>query len=352
MLKLTQCLIVKNEEKNLSKALEWGKDLADEQIVVDTGSEDNTVLIAQELGAKVLHFNWTDNFSEARNYAISQCSGDWILFLDADEYFEEREVPLIRPLIEKVDSQSVFVRGKEYRYNIIETPWVNVHNNSVTKQARIFKNVPYLRYSGALHEQLHAAEGGYRQIYTVKDSPAIYHTGYAWSTDNKMQEKGKRNYDIAKKALEESPDSAKFQLFAAEGLLFEEKYEEAEEYFSKALKNSDGSLWPERIKEGYKQWMKMYLRRKDFEREKARLFSNAEKIYSEAILQFPQDPDYDMIMSLLCFRTADPMNTLDYLKKSLEKNDGKLSESIVDANSESYKKLSAICEKLKAAKML
>ncbi len=85
--KLSQCMIVKNEEKNIRRALSWAKEIAFEQIVVDTGSTDRTVEIAEEMGAKVYHFQWINDFSAAKNCAISHAKGNWIAFLDADEYF-------------------------------------------------------------------------------------------------------------------------------------------------------------------------------------------------------------------------------------------------------------------------
>ena len=91
-IKLSQCMIVKNEEKNIRQALSWAKGIAFEQIVVDTGSTDKTVEIAEEMGAKVYHFTWIDDFSAAKNFAIEQATGDWIAFLDADGYFKSEDV--------------------------------------------------------------------------------------------------------------------------------------------------------------------------------------------------------------------------------------------------------------------
>ena len=85
-IRISQCMIVKNEEKNIKRALLWGKEVMWEQVVVDTGSTDRTVELACEMGAKVYHYLWTDDFSAAKNYAIEKCSGDWIALLDADEY--------------------------------------------------------------------------------------------------------------------------------------------------------------------------------------------------------------------------------------------------------------------------
>ena len=85
-LRISQCLIVKNEESNIERALSWGKDIMWEQIVVDTGSTDRTVELAKKAGAKIFSFPWTDDFAAAKNYALEQAKGDWIAFLDADEY--------------------------------------------------------------------------------------------------------------------------------------------------------------------------------------------------------------------------------------------------------------------------
>ena len=87
--KISQCMIVKNEEANIERALSWGKGVVSEQIVVDTGSTDRTVEIAERMGAKIYHFEWIDDFAAAKNFAISKAKYEWIALLDADEYFLE-----------------------------------------------------------------------------------------------------------------------------------------------------------------------------------------------------------------------------------------------------------------------
>ena len=82
---LSVCLIVKNEEQYLFDCLSSVKDIADEIILVDTGSTDSSIEIAGKFTAKVFNFEWVNDFSAARNYAISKAEGDWILYLDADE---------------------------------------------------------------------------------------------------------------------------------------------------------------------------------------------------------------------------------------------------------------------------
>ena len=82
---LSICMIVRDEETTLPRCLKSVQDVADEVIVVDTGSKDNTVSIARDFGAKVYHFEWRDDFAAARNESLKYASGDWIFQIDADE---------------------------------------------------------------------------------------------------------------------------------------------------------------------------------------------------------------------------------------------------------------------------
>jgi hypothetical protein len=79
------CLIVRDEAHNLPAALASVRGVAQELIVVDTGSRDGSAALAQALGARVLHFAWCDDFARARNVALEAARGDWLLCLDADQ---------------------------------------------------------------------------------------------------------------------------------------------------------------------------------------------------------------------------------------------------------------------------
>lgn len=141
---ISLCMIVKNEAENLPRCLASAKPFVDEMIVVDTGSEDNTVEIAKSYGAKVSNFKWCDDFSAARNYSLSLASGDWILVLDGDE--------------------ELLVETDSWRQKLTEEPEVNAYG-LVRLEAnvshviggfhgRIFRNLPDLRYVNRFHEQL------------------------------------------------------------------------------------------------------------------------------------------------------------------------------------------------------
>ena len=88
MKNLSACVIVKNEERNLPTWLKSMQGIADELVVVDTGSDDRTVAIAEAAGARVYHFPWRNDFAAAKNYAMDHAHGKWLLILDADEYIE------------------------------------------------------------------------------------------------------------------------------------------------------------------------------------------------------------------------------------------------------------------------
>lgn len=99
MKNLSLVMIVKNEQGNLRRCLESVKDIVDEIVIVDTGSTDKTKEIALEFGAKVFDYKWDNNFSNARNYAIKNSSGDWNLILDGDEYIPKIDLANIRNFI-------------------------------------------------------------------------------------------------------------------------------------------------------------------------------------------------------------------------------------------------------------
>jgi len=99
--KISACLIVKNEGKLIERCLRSVNRLADEVIVVDTGSIDNTIDLAAGLGARTYTFPWKDDFSAARNYSLSKATGNWVIWLDADDVISPADARKIRKLAEK-----------------------------------------------------------------------------------------------------------------------------------------------------------------------------------------------------------------------------------------------------------
>lgn len=233
-IRLSQCMIVKNEEKNIRRALSWGRELMCEQIVVDTGSTDRTVEIAEEMGAKIYHFVWCDDFSAAKNYAIEQATGDWIAFLDADEYFDEKSTA---KLFAKIEEAEVMTSAGSPMY-VIRSKMVDVKEGGKTgviaHQDRIFRNDPQLRYVNKIHEFLEYTGTGICGYLDAREELLILHTGY---TKAAYEETGKleRNLQMLKKKLAVEPENVEILAYMGDSYLAEGQFDKARECFHKAV---------------------------------------------------------------------------------------------------------------------
>src|SRR3989304_469377 len=98
-LKISLCLIVKNEAKMLPRCIDSFQESFDELIVVDTGSSDDTIKIAESLGAKTFCFEWKNDFSKARQFAFDQATSDMILWCDADDILRAGDGMKIRNVV-------------------------------------------------------------------------------------------------------------------------------------------------------------------------------------------------------------------------------------------------------------
>ena len=190
LLEISACVIVRNEEKNLPRWLRCMSALADELVVVDTGSTDHTVEIAAKAGARMFNFPWSNDFAAAKNYAIEQARGRWILFLDADESWEEKDFAIVRRTLRQYDKQRNVI-GFVCRLVNIDVD----HHNRIMNESmhiRIFRNLPELRYRGAIHEQLVYTGAGKKEMKLLPEA-VIIHTGYSASSDIR---KAERNLQI------------------------------------------------------------------------------------------------------------------------------------------------------------
>ncbi len=239
--KISCCIIARDEEETISDAIGSVKDLADEVIVVDTGSTDRTLLFAKESGARVHRAVWSDDFSEARNLAISKATGSWILVLDADEALDETAVEGIRELASRCPGfafrfeQRTYtterdgVRKRHYGHSDPEDPPCRF----TCKQARLFPNREGVLYSGRIHEGVEESllENG---IEIVDTDMVIHHFG--------RQKGSQRVYRNLKAYLAAGADEIGVgagdtrYVYELAALLFESKrFEEAAAHASRGL---------------------------------------------------------------------------------------------------------------------
>ena len=197
MISISACTIVRDEEKNIERWLRNVQSFADEIIVVDTGSKDNTKAILKAKAVDFYEFVWCDDFAAAKNFALDQAHGDWIVFLDADEFFDEESQKIIRSTLIKM-------HGDRKIAGII-TPFFNIDVNSNNEilskswQMRIFRREKDLRFAGKIHESLqNLAPKGQDRDFVVMDSLHFIHTGYS---RNIIEAKLRRNLNLLKEEI-------------------------------------------------------------------------------------------------------------------------------------------------------
>lgn len=311
---ISQCMIVKNEEKNIQRALSWGKGFMLEQIVVDTGSTDQTVQIAERMGAKVFHYTWNDDFSAAKNYAISLARGKWIAFLDADEYFIPDDASRLYHYLLFLEAK----RKISALPQIIRTSIANLDDCgkpfSVTIQDRIFRNIPVLRYHGTIHEALKLQDQSQLTALDLSQKLTIYHTGYteaAYRETNKNQ----RNISLLMKALDKEPDNRNLMVYLGESYAAADQTEESLQWLQRAVTGS-GPLSSERLMHAGLNILKQLLLEED--REKDALFLQTYKICLE---EEPSHPDSDYYMGIFYFQKRDWEQTILHLEQCVKKMD-------------------------------
>lgn len=236
--RISQCMIVKNEEEVIMKALSWGKGIVSEQIVVDTGSTDRTVEIAEQMGAKVYHFTWIDDFAAAKNFALDKAKYEWIAFLDADEYFPMEDAQNLLALVKEL---------QDSEFHGILAGRANVDNEgnimAVNTQCRVFRNLPTLRFTRKIHEHLTMTDGTLLRMADAVELLTMYHTGYGEAESSK---KAGRNLKLIQEELADHPDDYEMWGYLGQEYEIRDQWEDAVRAFRKAL-----DLMPEIEKGSY-----------------------------------------------------------------------------------------------------
>lgn len=218
---LSACLIVKNEEAALENCLLSIAGLVDEIVVVDTGSTDGTIGIAERFGAKVGRFEWCDDFSAARNAALDMATGRWALWIDADETLSEDSERVIREAVARP------------HFGGFAIPIVNFMADSGTAEqyvhapVRLFQIRPGVRFTGKIHEQITPSLSALGLPNGVLKEATIFHEGYRPAVMH-AKDKLNRTLQLLESEVREHPNDS-FQWFnLASALAVAERYEEAE----------------------------------------------------------------------------------------------------------------------------
>ena len=170
---LSLSMIVRDEAERLAACLRSVQGFVDEMVVVDTGSSDDTVAIAEGLGATVHRIDWPGDFAPARNQALQWVSGDWVLVLDADEQLRPEAREPLRQLMEQPELLLVNLLRQEL--GALQSPYSNV--------SRLFRRHPAIRWSRAYHSLVDDSVAELLQRephWRIADcsTPALLHDGY------------------------------------------------------------------------------------------------------------------------------------------------------------------------------
>ena len=148
-MRLSACLIARNEQANLSRALRSIQGVCDEIIVADTGSTDRTPEIARDMGARVIEFPWCDDFAAARNFTIGHARGDWIFWLDADDRLDAPDRAKLRELF-----AGLAYDNAAYCLKCLCIPDAATGTSTLVDHIRLFRDHPGLRWRYRIHEQI------------------------------------------------------------------------------------------------------------------------------------------------------------------------------------------------------
>ena len=234
--KLSLCLITRNEEDDLHRCLDSVRQVADEIVVVDTGSTDNTVNIARSFDAKVVEMPWQDDFSIPRNRALEEASGDWILVLDADEALNNESRHRVREAVTSdVDALNIIIRNHLSDDSLFES--------RSNRFVRLFRHRPEFRFEGRVHEQILPSIRRVGGQVQERDDIVIDHFGYADNATSK-DERWQRNLRLLDIEVESNPEDGFVRYHMGVTLQSIGKVQEAVETFRAALDfgRTNGSL--------------------------------------------------------------------------------------------------------------
>ncbi len=226
------CMIVKDEEPNLARALASVEGVAFERIVVDTGSRDRTVEVARALGATVSHFAWTGDFAAARNHALARATGDWVLTLDADEALSDAFRARWRDVLRGTTADGLTL------------PVDSVDGDGSLQQraylVRLHRNDARHRFVGRLHEEVATSIAAHGGAIEAADLP-LTHYGYTRDESARKDRRG-RNRAILQAAMEAEPANPRHWHYLGLELLLAEDLDGARALFERVLRERPDEL--------------------------------------------------------------------------------------------------------------
>ncbi len=272
---ITVAMIARNEERFIRQCLQSVKDVADDIVVIDTGSDDQTVALAEQEGARVISRPWPKNFAKARNWALDEVTTPWTLMLDADEVLLGDDIP---NLLDGVSHPT----ADAYNIRIVSLT-DRAEDLSEARVTRLFRNDSRVRWEGRIHEQIIPAIGRAGMTLGPLDV-RLMHYGYL---NEVMADRGKlqRNLELLDQSIKE-PGTSEWKAYMywqrAQTLMALQRLDEAVKDMKQAisLTHPTAALQP-------LFWLtlaKVYTAKKDFRK--------IHQTIREGLLLFPDYTDF------------------------------------------------------------
>ncbi|MCI8402899.1 MAG: glycosyltransferase [Lachnospiraceae bacterium] len=306
-LRISQCMIVKNEEQKIERALSWGRDVIWERVVVDTGSTDRTVELAEKWGAKVYHFPWIDDFAAARNYALDQAQGDWILTLDADEYPAPGTADKLLPVLAQAEEKrcdGIFGEIME----LDEKEQITICGSRI----RLYRNTKEIRYRRRIHEQLVRADGREMRLADAGRDVVFFHDGYAEEAYAQKQ-RSQRNLRLLERELADHPEDYEVMGYLGDEYQSFGETEQAAEWYRRSVDGMPERLAGSDPRSAHTFWSLISIYLSGGEEQKA------EAVYRQAVRLLPEEADFDYQMGCHCVSAGRWKEGLAYLAQGLGK---------------------------------
>ena len=254
-MRLSVCTIMKNEEKNIGRMIDSclnagiaAKDIS----LVDTGSEDGSVEEAKKHGVTPSYLEWPDDFSKAKNHAISLAKNDIVLVLDADEYLEEADLKEIESLYTSLPDAFVCTITVHHRVNTGGID--NIHNET---SIRLFDRRKF-HYIHSVHEQVVSIDG--TSFAPLASHITAAHTGYILS-EEAVHKKALRNLKLLMSEHENDPNDLYTIFQIGQTYLFDHDEKNALPWFEKAMEHEasfdPANEYMQMIITGYGQCLKL-----------------------------------------------------------------------------------------------
>jgi len=301
---LSVCLIVKNEERYIEQCLRSVETVADEIVIVDTGSTDRTVALARKYTDRIYFHPWQDSFSAARNHYLAYARGEWIFQIDADEELVREDIPLVRRVLSEPDIDAVAVQIVSYarQRQVRGAHYVE----------RIFRNNGVIHYEGRVHNRLVGIRNS--RLAPIR----LLHYGYD-NTAGDAEKKFQRTEGLLRLDLADDPRNPYTHHYLSCSYLSREMYEPALTHGREALSLAAAAgnddvifLWTR-----YNVAL-AYYRLKNLPR--------ARETALQSLARFPDHLDSHFIMIVICFDTQNWRELVHHgdcylrLVKELEEN--------------------------------